>query len=64
MPWKEMSIMEQKEEFILLRKTGKYIITSLAEIFNINRPTVYKYIERFEKYGLPGFLEKSRDPRP
>ncbi len=63
MPWKEMSVMEQKEEFILLWKTGKYTITGLAEMFNISRPTVHKYIERYEKYGLPGLLELSRAPR-
>ena len=63
MPWKEMSVMEQKEEFTLFWKTGKYTITSLAEMFNISRPTVHKYIERYEKYGLPGLLEKSRAPR-
>ena len=55
--------MEQKEEFILLWKTGKYTITSLAEMFNISRTTAHKYIERYEKYGLPGLLEKSRAPR-
>jgi len=47
MPWKEMSVMEQKEEFTLFWKTGKYTITSLAEMFNISRPTVHKYIERY-----------------
>ena len=60
--WKEMSVMEQKEEFILLWKTGKYTITSLAEMFNISRTTAHKYIERYEKYGLPGLLELSRAP--
>ena len=63
MPWKEMSVMEQKEEFILLWKTGKNTITSMAEMFNISRTTAHKYIERFEKYGLPGLLELSRAPR-
>jgi len=54
--------MEQKEESILLWKTGKYTITSLAEMFNISRPTVHKYIERYEKYGLLGLMELSRAP--
>lgn len=29
-------------------------------MFNISRTTAHKYIERYEKYGLPGLLEKSR----
>lgn len=63
MPWKEMSIMEQKEEFIILWKTGRYTVTDLAEMFFISRPTAYKYIERYKSYGLPGLLELSRAPR-
>ena len=59
MPWKEMSVMEQKEEFILLWKSGKYSITELSEMFTISRPTAYKYIKRYEKYGLPGLFELS-----
>ena len=47
MPWKEMSVVEQKEEFVLLWKTGKYSVTELAEMFTISRPTVYKYINRY-----------------
>lgn len=62
-PWKETSVMEQKEEFILYWKSGSYSITELSEIFEISRPTSYKYIERYEKYGLPGLLEMSRRPR-
>ena len=63
MPWKEMSVMEQKEEFILLWKTEENTITSMAEMFDISRTTAHKYIERFENYGLPGLLELSRAPR-
>jgi len=63
MPWKEMSKMEQKEEFILLYKTGKYTVTNLAQMFYISRKTAYKYIERYEKYGIPGLLEIPTIPR-
>ncbi|TFH42272.1 MAG: helix-turn-helix domain-containing protein [ANME-2 cluster archaeon] len=62
MPWKEMSVMEQKEEFIVLWKTGSYTITALAEMFEISRPTAYKYICRYKNYGIKGLLEKSREP--
>ncbi len=63
MPWKEMSKMETKEELILLYKTGKYIVTSLAQMFYISRKTAHKYIDRYEKYGRPGLLEIPKTPR-
>lgn len=63
MPWKEMSIMEEKQELILLYQTGKYTITNLAQMFNLSRKTVYKYIDRYEKYGIPGLLELSKRPK-
>jgi len=54
--------MEQKEEFILLWKTGEYTFTGLAKMFNISRTTAHKYIERYENYGLPGLLELGIKP--
>ena len=60
MPWKEMSKMEQKKEFIILYKSGAYIISHLAEMFEISRPTAYKYIRRYEDHGMAGLLEMSR----
>lgn len=63
MPWKEMSVLEQKKEFILYWKSGSYSITALSEMFNISRPTAYKYIKRYEEYGMNGLLEMSRAPR-
>lgn len=62
MPWREMTVMEEKKEFILHWQSGNYSITELAEMFEISRPTAYKYIERFEKYGMTGLLEMSRAP--
>ncbi len=55
--------MEQKEEFILLWKSGKYTVTNLAKIFGICRSTAYKYINRFSEFGYPGLLEQSTRPQ-
>ena len=38
--------MEEKQEFILHWKSGKYTISNLAEMFGISRPTAYKYIKK------------------
>ena len=62
MPWRQMSIMEQKEEFILLFKSGKYTVSALAQMFEISRPTAYKYIHRYQQYGVSGLLELGRAP--
>ena len=63
MPWKEMSVMDRKEEFILLGKSGKYTLKALAEMFGISRPTAYKWRKRYEREGLPGLFEHTRKPR-
>ena len=62
MSWKELSIMDQKHEFILLWKSNNYTIDALTEMFSIGRTTAYKYINRYKKYGLPGLKEQSRRP--
>ena len=55
--------MKQKIEFICEWRTGKYTITELCRSFEISRPTAYKIINRFEKMGYDGLLEKHRTPR-
>ena len=54
--------MEEKTEFILHWLSNKYGITELSEMFGISRPTAYKYIDRYEKYGMKGLLELPRAP--
>jgi hypothetical protein len=63
MPWRSVSVMEEKEEFILHFKSGKYTVSALAQMFEISRPTAYKFIHRYETAGLSGLLELSRRPR-
>jgi len=62
MPWKETTTMEQKVEFICEWNSGKYTITELCKGFGISRPTAYKLIQRYEKYGIEGLLEHSKAP--
>lgn len=60
MTWKEQSMEDQKQQFILLWKTGKFTMTSLCREFGITRPTGYKIIERYEKEGWEALREQSR----
>ncbi|MGL1890929.1 MAG: integrase core domain-containing protein [Spirochaetaceae bacterium] len=54
--------MEQKEEFILLWKSGKYTVTNLTKMFDISRSTAYKFIDRYKEFGFPGLKEKDKTP--
>jgi len=62
MPWKETTAMEQKVEFICEWNSGKYSITELCNAFEISRPTAYRLINCYEKFGIEGLLEQSKAP--
>lgn len=62
MPWGEMSQMDQKKEFIILSKTGKFTIVELCEMIGISRTTAYKYLDRYARQGYKGLEELSRTP--
>ncbi len=63
MPWKVTTTMEQKLEFISAWRTQKHTITELCRTFEISRPTAYKMIDRFEKFGIEGLLERKKTPK-
>lgn len=63
MPWKETTVMNQKIEFVCEWRTSKYTITELCKEFGISRPTGYKIIDRYEKFGYEGLKEQSRTPQ-
>ena len=63
MPWKDTTTMEQKLEFICEWLSGKYTISELCRFYGISRPTAYLLINRYEKSGIEGLVEKSRAPR-
>jgi transposase InsO family protein len=63
MPWKEATVMSQKEQFIenALKKDRPF--KELCAEFKISRETGYKLLNRYEKEGLKGLESKSRAPR-
>src|SRR5690606_12992648 len=63
MPWKVKTTMEQKVEFISAWRTQKHTITELCKSFEISRTTAYRLIDRFEKFGLEGLIERKKTPR-
>ena len=62
MPWKGVTVSEQRQRFLEDYQLNYYSVTELAERFGISRTTAYKWIHRFKKHGQAGFHEHSRRP--
>jgi putative transposase len=63
MPWKEVSPMEPKMQFISLAATCRYSVTQLCEDFEISRKTDHKWLSRYAEQGSVGLKNLSRQPR-
>lgn len=63
MPWKETSVMEQREQFVLAWQTQRYSKTELCGRFNISRPTGDKWLKRHFEEGLAGLTDRSKAPK-
>ena len=62
MPWRGVTVSEQRQRFLEDYQLNYYPVTELAERFSISRKTAYKWIDRFEEHGQNGFHEQSRRP--
>lgn len=62
MSWKEVSIMSQRLEFVLMALQEGANISELCRRFTISRPTGYKYLHRFKEEGIEGLLDQSKRP--
>jgi transposase InsO family protein len=62
MPWKGVTVSEQRQRFLEDFRLNYYSITELAERFSISRKTAHKWINRYEEHGQRGFHEHSRRP--
>ena len=62
MPWKGVTVSEQRQRFLEDYQLNYYSITELAEHFSISRKTAHKWINRFKQHGQAGFHEHSRRP--
>src|SRR6187200_2960006 len=63
MPFLEVSMIEQRREFVVLSSKEGANIRELCRRFGISRTTGYKWIERFRREGLAGLEERSRRPQ-
>lgn len=62
MPWKGVTVSEQRQRFLEDYQLNYYSISELAERFSISRKTAHKWINRFKEHGPAGFHEHSRRP--
>jgi transposase InsO family protein len=63
MPWKEVSVMSQRLEFVQMASTEQANIRELCRHFNISAPTAYKWLHRFKESGQQqNLMDRSRRP--
>jgi transposase InsO family protein len=62
MPWKEVSTMSLKEEFVLMATQDNANVRHLCRVFNISPKTAYKWLNRFQLEGVSGLSDRSRRP--
>jgi putative transposase len=60
MPWKEETVLEQKQSLIKDYLDDGYSIAELSRRHKISRETIYKWIERYEEEGIEGLHDRSR----
>jgi len=54
--------MDERVSFIMDYLAAQWTVSVLCLEYGISRPTVYKYIARFEELGIQGLLDFSRAP--
>lgn len=62
MPWKEMTTMSARTDFIQMAKLEKANISQLCKQFGISRKTGYKWLKRERELGPDGLIDRSRRP--
>lgn len=63
MPWKEMSVMDQKMGLVLaLKNRGPRSVTEICEEWGVRTKTGYKWLHRYEADEENGLKERSRAP--
>lgn len=60
MPWKETCAMDQRVECLGDWLSGAYTKMQLSRIYGVSRPTIDKWIGRYDAEGPNGLVERSR----
>jgi len=62
MPWKPMSIMQSRQEFVRLAESGEVSVAELCRRFGISRQTGFALLRRHREEGAAGLADRSRRP--
>lgn len=63
MPWREVTVMSERKEFVTLAMVEGANISRLCRRFGISRKTGYKWIRRYLEEGEPALVDRSRRPK-
>jgi putative transposase len=61
MPWKESNLMDLRVQLIQEYREGQSI-SALAEIYEVSRKTIYKWVARHAAAGMAGLIDLRRTP--
>jgi transposase InsO family protein len=65
MPWKETHVEEERMRFVAacLDEESDWTMSELCEAFGVSRKTGYKWLERYEEFGVQGLRDQCRAPK-
>ena len=63
MPFRAVSMMDRKREFVVFATAEGANLRELCRRFGISAPTAYKWLARYRREGLAGLMDRSRRPR-
>jgi transposase InsO family protein len=62
MPWRECTVIDQREEFVRLASAPGVNLSELCRRFGVSRSNGHKWLERYLKQGREGLADRSRRP--
>ena len=62
MPWRELTVIDQREEFAKLALAQGANLSELCRRFGISRSNGHKWLSRYLKQGRDGLADRSRRP--
>ena len=63
MAWKDVSVMSQREEFVVLASADGANVSKLCRRFGVSRKTGHKWLSRYVAQGQPRLVDQSRRPK-
>jgi transposase InsO family protein len=62
MPFREVSVMDRKREFVVFGASEGANVRELCRRFGVSPTTGYKWLDRYRREGLAGLAERPRRP--